>query len=105
MTIGYAPSSTNERSGEDGWHEWSLDLGTDQDPQFKPRRLFVRVDVGGLIEITDARVTSGKPTARELEDDNTRKCLIIIPEDARWLAAVLLVAAERVRPAEETVET
>jgi hypothetical protein len=91
-------ANTHERSNEEGWHEWSLDLGTEKDVDFKPRRLFVRIDDNsGIITVTDARVTSGNATARELDGDKTKRELLVGIDEAPWLIETLVRATAQIQ--------
>lgn len=93
-------SETTHRTGEDGWQEWSVNLGTQVDPDFKPRGLFVRVD-GGMIDVTECRVTSKNAGARELEGDDTRRTLMLRKEEATWLVRALMTALDVIATPEE----
>lgn len=78
--------SRHERH-EGHWHEWSIAEPVAEKGD-KPRRLFVRLDNGGLIELTSAEVTSKSDLARELEDGD--KTTIWLGYDAsRFVAQVM----------------
>lgn len=71
-----------ERHSDD-WHEWSTDTSDEEKPD-DHIRMFVRTDELGLVSVTEARVTSRAPGARELEGGELLH-LILNSELCDWL--------------------